>query len=159
VQLLRYKPAGRAASLDYLAQRLSPSQIDALPALVRRLVARGDLSVRIDCAMVPLLSRAFEDPAPLVALGVFGCEANRSLGAVKPDGRAAPCSFLDARHAAAWRDVSRDPVEPCRSCALRSICRGGCRVVAEHVAGDAFVPDPECPRVVAHAVADRGARA
>ena len=150
VQLLRYKPAGRAASLDYLARRLSSSQVDALPALVRRLVARGDLSVRIDCAMVPLLSSAFDDPSALVALGVFGCEANRSLGAIKTDGRDAPCSFLDAAHADRWRDVSRDPEEPCRSCALRSICRGGCRVVAEHVAGDAFAPDPECPRVVAH---------
>jgi radical SAM protein with 4Fe4S-binding SPASM domain len=150
VQLLRYKPAGRAASLDYLAQRLWSSQVDALPAVVRRLVARGDLSVRIDCAMVPLLSRAFDDPSSLVALGVFGCEANRSLGAVKPDGRDAPCSFLDAEHRDRWRDVTIDAAEPCRSCALRSICRGGCRVVAEHLAGDAFAPDPECPRVVAH---------
>jgi hypothetical protein len=29
---------------------------------------------------------------------------------------------------------------------LRSVCRGGCRVVSEHLSGN-FVPDPECPRV------------
>ena len=66
-QLLRYKPAGRAATLDYLARRLSPAQVDAfgdtLRALTREHVredAAESFSIRIDCSMVPFLSG---DPA------------------------------------------------------------------------------------------------
>ena len=77
-------------------------------------------------------------------------------------GRASPCSF--------WRDgdelgedlerglgdrhgneglsrLAAEPSEPCSTCSLRPVCRGGCRVVAKHVLGSAG-SDPECPRVV-----------
>jgi pyruvate-formate lyase-activating enzyme len=52
LQLLRYKPAGRAASLDYLARRLTPAQCDALGETLRALAPTlGDgFSVRVDCA-------------------------------------------------------------------------------------------------------------
>ena len=45
-QLLRYKPAGRAASLDYLARRLTPEQGRRLGPLLRRLAERGRLAER-----------------------------------------------------------------------------------------------------------------
>ena len=50
LQLLRYKPAGRAASLDYLARRLTPAQCDALGETLRSLSPTlGDgFSVRVD---------------------------------------------------------------------------------------------------------------
>jgi pyrroloquinoline quinone biosynthesis protein E len=143
VQLLRYKPAGRAASIEYLTKRLSPSQVVELPSVIRRVVGR--ISVRIDCALVPLVAGEFsvED---LLALGVMGCEAGRGLAAVDVRGEESPCSFTRGRAPDAYRDYAKALPEPCASCSIRSVCRGGCRVVAEHL-GDVNAPDPECPRV------------
>jgi radical SAM protein with 4Fe4S-binding SPASM domain len=164
LQLLRYKPAGRAASLDYLARRTTRAQNDALHAVLERLVrTHGDsLSVRIDCALVPMLSSHVSDVNALARWGVFGCEAGRHLVAVDRAGALAPCSFVhatgecrDTSFDSAWeargdlagfRAFVASPPEPCASCALRSVCRGGCKVVSAHF-GSAMSPDPECPRV------------
>lgn len=164
LQLLRYKPAGRAASLEYLARRLTPEQIAELYPTIGRIVRQGKLSVRIDCALVPLLSANVTSPEQVRALerfGVFGCEAGRHLSASRNDGRIAPCSFAEAGPSevraidTAWeKDPSLDrfrayhaaPPEPCASCPLRPVCRGGCQVVSQHLKGG-FEPDPECPRV------------
>jgi radical SAM protein with 4Fe4S-binding SPASM domain len=167
-QLLRYKPAGRAASIEYLARRLSSEQARSLGPTLRRLAATvcasGDFNVRIDCAMVPFLSAdetIAKDPDALARWGVFGCEAAGALAAFTVDGRVAPCSFarssgLDATslasHAgdpelARWRAHVAAPPEPCASCSLRTVCKGGCKVVASFVKG-VHGPDPECPRVI-----------
>jgi radical SAM protein with 4Fe4S-binding SPASM domain len=113
----------------------------------------GAFHIRIDCALVPFLS---VDPTlgaeRLARLGVFGCEAADRLSAVRVDGRVAPCSFAppaDEEGLAAWRAYVAAPAEPCASCTLRSVCKGGCKVVASFVAGE-HGPDPECPRVRAH---------
>jgi radical SAM protein with 4Fe4S-binding SPASM domain len=170
-QLLRYKPAGRAASLDYLARRLAPEQARALGprlrALSESLCADGAFHVRIDCALVPFLSAddaLVGDPARLSRFGIFGCEAGGALAAVRTDGRVAPCSFaapadlpgedLATGHAAdptlrRWRAYLAAPPEPCASCPIRAVCKGGCKVVAGFVDG-VHGPDPECPRVLAH---------
>ncbi len=166
MQLLRYKPAGRAASPEYLARRLTPAQARALGPTLRALVAEhgGDLSFRIDCALVPLVAEAFPDPAVLARFGVFGCEAGRHLAAVRRDGSVAGCSFAteSGGHTRAlgvtwttdpaleaFRAFVRAPPEPCRTCPVREVCRGGCKVVTAHLE-DAMGPDPECPRVIAH---------
>ncbi|HZF51635.1 MAG TPA: radical SAM protein [Polyangiaceae bacterium] len=180
-QLLRYKPAGRARGADYLAARLSNEQVRSLLPSLESIARERSLSLRIDCALVPLLSASPLDPSALARFGVLGCEAGRHLAAVRIDGLIAPCSFASpsgadvhsgfghasdgrkdqapeiAETPAPWE---RDPVltafrhlpdvEPCRSCSLREVCRGGCRIVAEHTGG-ALGPDPECPRVLAHA--------
>jgi radical SAM protein with 4Fe4S-binding SPASM domain len=162
-QLLRYKPAGRARSAEYLAARLGPDEIDALLPTIERAARATRLSLRVDCALVPLLASTPLDAGVLERFGVFGCEAGRHLAAVRVDGALAPCSFgprspvessalADGRAAedegfAAWS--APHDAEPCALCSLRSVCRGGCRVVAEHVDG-ALGPDPECPRVRAH---------
>ena len=161
-QLLRYKPAGRAASLEYLARRLRPEQVARFPTLLRALYTEHapSLGLRIDCALVPFLSGDAEiDASVLARAGVFGCEAGAALEAVRADGRRAPCSFgpaADAHTTAAIDAFTAAPPEPCASCRLRTVCRGGCRVVAgfaAHGADDgearpfAFAPDPECPRV------------
>jgi radical SAM protein with 4Fe4S-binding SPASM domain len=166
-QLLRYKPAGRAASLDYAAQRLSPDQVREFPGVLRALSRAGDgrFSIRIDCALVPFLSAdeaIAGDPSLLTRFGVFGCEAGAALAAVDVHGRVAPCSFAPATslpvaslargHArdadlAPWRASPAE--EPCASCALRSVCKGGCKVVSSFLLG-APAADPECPRVRAH---------
>jgi radical SAM protein with 4Fe4S-binding SPASM domain len=168
-QLLRYKPAGRAATLDYLAQRLSPDQARELGPLLRRLAAGvcadGAFHVRIDCALVAFLSADADlaaHPDRLARFGVFGCEAAGALAAFTIEGRVAPCSFAGstklaatdlASHAddpdlAAWRRYVEHPAEPCASCSLRAVCKGGCKVVAGFLEG-ALGPDPECPRVIA----------
>jgi MoaA/NifB/PqqE/SkfB family radical SAM enzyme len=189
IQLLRYKPAGRADDAGYEGHRLEPEQVRALwpaiEALCARPQERSRLRVRIDCAMVPLLSEALLEAVPdapraLAALGVFGCEAARHLGALTVNGDAAACSFFSLAAPVtkggdpqnppalvALRLPSRDlgatwdgdaglaglrayhaaPPEPCRSCALFSVCRGGCQVVSRRSRGS-FAPDPECPRVM-----------
>ena len=157
IQLLRLKPSGRGR-LDYLASRLTPAQIAEVPARVRSLVEERSLAVRIDCALVPFLAPGISDPQELVRLGVMGCEAGRSLVAIRAHGAGAPCSFWpDASvSGAGWDDdptlaslraYGARPPEPCASCAARASCRSGCRIVAEHLTGDPFAPDPECPRV------------
>lgn len=148
-QLLRYKPAGRAKSLDYLERRLTPTQIAALPSAIAAIADPPRFSVRIDCALVPLLSPAFDDVAKLRALGVMGCEAGRSLEAVTVAGARSPCSFLAADDDSSARYADA-PAAPCDACSIRAVCRGGCRVVARHLGGDMNAPDPECPRVRAY---------
>jgi pyrroloquinoline quinone biosynthesis protein E len=171
IQLLRYKPAGRADDATYEARRLSREQVSALWPTIERLIAARALRVRIDCAMVPLLSEALlaavaDAPRRLASLGVFGCEAARHLGALTVRGDAVACSFFtlsphvplrrkQSRADEAWdnepalallRAYHAAPPEPCRSCLLASVCRGGCQIVSLRAHG-AFAPDPECPRV------------
>lgn len=160
-QLLRYKPAGRATTLDYRAKRLTPEQARSLGPLLRDLAAADLMRVRIDCALVPFLSAdpdLASRPDELARWGVFGCEAGSALAATRVDGRISPCSFASPSSLAA-RDIRRgwhddatlreyrafveSPPEPCASCSLRPICRGGCKIVG------GFRPDPECPRVLA----------
>ena len=167
-QLLRYKPAGRAKRLDYLARRLTPDQVERFGPLLREL-ARDlpELRLRIDCALVPFLVDDAELARPdlLARWGVLGCEAGAALAATRVDGRVLPCSFaaptaIDARDVAGpgWEDDAllaqfrafpANPPEPCASCTLRSVCRGGCKIVAQHLEHleRNVGPDPECPRV------------
>jgi radical SAM protein with 4Fe4S-binding SPASM domain len=164
-QLLRYKPAGRAARLDYLDRRLTPDQALAFAPFLRAYVARPKrLRVRIDCALVPFLSADRSiDPERVRRLGILGCEAGSALAAVRSDGRIAPCSFADPCDLGAedfasfehdptlarFRAHAASPPEPCASCLLRHACRGGCKVVTKFLSPQTggFAPDPECPRV------------
>jgi radical SAM protein with 4Fe4S-binding SPASM domain len=170
-QLLRYKPAGRAASVEYLTRRLRPEQARVLGPTLRALTPAREsghaFSIRIDCALVPFLSADEElgrDAARLVRFGIFGCEAAGALAAVTVDGFVAPCSFakpsqlraanLERGYAAdadlgRWRVYNDARDEPCASCALRPVCKGGCKIVASFV-GAGHGPDPECPRVLAY---------
>jgi len=166
VQLLRYKPSGRARSLDYLTRRLTPEQVAALGVDVEALVSRlaGRARVRIDCALLPLLSLhpAFSDADALKKHGVMGCEAGENLWAVRARGSVAPCSFTGSDEGNALTEAASDtglsafrawnsaPDEPCASCTLFRACKGGCKVVSSFLS-DAHGPDPECPRVRAHA--------
>lgn len=153
VQLLRYKPAGRAASLEYLARRMTPAQCDAVGRGLSGWATRfeGRLSLRVDCALVPLLSEHLGDAATLARFGVFGCEAGGHLGSVRTDGAMRGCSFVtddaeDVLSVAVFRAWRAAPAEPCASCRLREVCRGGCKVVTRHLGGG-MGADPECPRV------------
>ncbi len=116
-----------------------------------------------------MLAHHAPDRALLAELAVYGCTGGDFLIGAKPDGRITACSFAappphhprpvvteladywarpDAFGAfRTWRDAR----EPCASCTYHALCRGGCKVVSAHVAGDASLPDPECPRVIDHA--------
>lgn len=162
LQLLRYKPAGRGADL-YASRSLSFEELGALAQLVRRMGGTSRLSLRIDCALVPLLAGLLGDSCSVELLrrtGVFGCEAGRYLGGVGVSGMLAPCScWPGATCSGGWdddpqmariRDWHARLPEPCSGCDLASVCRGGCQVVSLFRLG-ALGPDPECPRVIRHA--------
>lgn len=146
LQLLRYKPAGRGAGIEYLTRRLARAQRRALWPLLRTLHERysSRLSVRIDCALVPLLSDELAGVSSLEKLGVWGCEAGRHLGAVDHRGASSRCSFLGEDQG--FAQPLAQTLEPCEGCAVRSVCRGGCRVITRRLAGREL-GDPECPRV------------
>lgn len=164
VELLRFKPAGRGRDV-YEDMRLSPEQADALLETILDLAAQyPETTLKVDCSLVPFLCAAEPPVEVLERFGIFGCEAAHALIAVSHERRLMPCSFLpeaaepvDALSAwddhptlAAYRHHHERAPEPCASCAYRTVCKGGCRAVSLHLTGDAFAPDPECPRVIAH---------
>jgi len=166
VELLRFKPTGRAKA-SYFGVRLCESRGRRLMPLVTELARKyASVNMKIDCSLVPFLCATDPDPELLRTFGVIGCEAGNVLAAVRADLNATACSFVesslgDARtlisswtdneELQAWRGWAARAPEPCRSCAYRDICKGGCKVVSLAVNGETFTPDPECPRVLAHA--------
>lgn len=181
VELLRYKPAGRAATGEYLDLRLTTEQGRAFFPHVFEWTRRYRIRIKMDCSFVPFLCWHAPERAKLNDFLVQGCAAGNYLMAVKPDGRATGCSFWEGAEGAlddvaarwsepesfglfrGWTRKSHSPVagppEPCRSCAYLEICRGGCRAVAQFLTGDPQSPDPECPRVVQHVAGEREAAA
>jgi len=161
-QWLRMKPSGRGRA----AWRAVSPPAEALDGLLPRLLAAEaatGLRIRVDCALLPFVVDALA-PEPAAAMGLRGCPGGDSLLTRSADGGLAPCSFVAARPAETvaaawasdptllgWRERAAAPPEPCGSCPHQAICRGGCRAVAEALTGDALAPDPQCPRVRAHA--------
>lgn len=163
VELLRLKPAGRGRD-EWWERRPTEEQNRALlPKLlaIRKRFAR--VSLKVDCSFAPMVAATGADPEVLEFFSVLGCEGGDYLVGIDAAGRVKPCSFEHdpsqsfpaADLAARWNDEvfshyrSRKAPEPCASCEYQSVCRGGCRVVAKFMTGDANAPDPECPRVIA----------
>jgi radical SAM protein with 4Fe4S-binding SPASM domain len=165
IEVLRFKPAGRGRAV-YEDFRLTPEQGASLFERLERLGRRHrGLAIKVDCSLVPLVCAANPPLERLEQFAVFGCEAGNALAAVRANLDATPCSFIEARvggvrdlvdgweqspELGRWRSHFEGPGEPCASCPYRTVCKGGCRVVSGHVAGDPFAPDPECPRVIAY---------
>lgn len=146
VQLLRLKPAGRAAAV-YAERRLTAEQGLALwPVAQTLLEEHPGVTFRIDCALVPFLAAHDVDPQRMTRFGILGCHGGDALLSVDPTGGEHPCSFETGPVDPAWREGVTEGA--CASCPWRAVCRGGCHVVARHVTGRAFAPDPECPRVL-----------
>lgn len=159
-QWLRYKPAGRGAAA-WATLAPSPAQLDGVFPESLRQEARTGMVIRFDCALVPFVADAVGDAARLEQLGVVGCPGGVGLWARSADGGWAPCSFAPGQTTSAplperwrtdptlqaWRARAEAPPAPCDQCAVARVCRGGCRVVAAHLVGDAMAPDPQCPRV------------
>lgn len=174
VELLRFKPAGRGARA-YGELRCTDAQHRAFLPAILAAARRHAVRVKVDCSYTPMLAHHRPDPALLAQLAVYGCTGGDFLIGAKPGGQLTACSFAappppDARGdrprvtalAAYWAAPDafgafrhwRAAAEPCASCDYHALCRGGCKVVSAHVAGDLAAPDPECPRVVDHAAAD-----
>ena len=173
VELLRFKPAGRGREA-YQALACSDAQHRAFWPTVKRLTARHRVRVRVDCSYTPML--AWHDPGPelLASLAVYGCTGGDFLVGARASGTLTACSFaappeerprVDGLGAYWTRPDAfgafrrwREAEAPCNACAYHDLCRGGCKVVSAHVAGDARAPDPECPRVVDFGAAAPAAR-
>lgn len=165
VELLRFKPAGRGARRDtYDALRCTDAQHRELLPTALQLSRRHRVRVRVDCSFTPMLAHHQPPPELLRFLAVYGCAGGDLLIAARAGGQLAACSFAPPVNTAASELRAYFPAaaafapfrgwpaaqEPCRSCQYLALCRGGCRVVAAHVSGDARAPDPECPRVLAY---------
>ncbi|HET6613958.1 MAG TPA: radical SAM protein [Kofleriaceae bacterium] len=172
VELLRFKPSGRGAAAH---RTLAPTdaQNRALWPVIAAAVKKHRMRARADCSLTPMIAHHEPDPEMLARLAVYGCTGGDFLVGVKASGQVAACSFAapprkrpSAHDLAdywqqdgafgAFRQWKSTP-EPCRSCRYFSLCRGGCKAVSAHLAGDPRAPDPECPRVIdfARAKGDR----
>jgi len=165
IELLRFKPSGRGVRA-FAAASCSDAQHRAFLPAVLAASRRHRMRVRVDCSFTPMIVHHRPDRELLAGLAVYGCTAGDFLVGAKADGRVTGCSFaapppgrpqIDALADYWARDDAfapfrawRDAAEPCRSCAYHDLCRGGCKVVSRHLAGDEQLPDPQCPRVVDH---------
>ena len=160
-QWLRYKPTGRGRE-HYDRFALTKIQRESLFSLALDIEKHFSITIRWDCAMFPFLADQEIPASRLRQLGVLGCTGGERLWSRDIEGGFAPCSFVSSDHSEqrvaerwrvdstvqAWRQRAAAPPEPCNTCDYRSLCRGGCRVVAEYLTGDSLAPDPECPRVL-----------
>ncbi len=176
IELLRFKPSGRGAAA-YGELRCSDAQHRAFLPAILAAAARHKVRVKVDCSYTPMLAHHRPDQALLAQLAVYGCTGGDFLIGAKPGGQLTACSFAappppvpgadrprvtDLR--AYWSRPGafgafrtwRNAQEPCASCEYHALCRGGCKVVSAHAAGDPSAPDPECPRVVDHRVTAPG---
>jgi len=162
IELLRFKPAGRAVPL-YSRERTTYEQNVALMPQLQELSRQHRLTTKIDCSFIPML--CYHDPPRevLTAMATYGCEAANVLVGARSDGRVSGCSFLPDEGISvfqlkdAWNDHPRLQrlrtwtqriCEPCASCAYLDLCKGGCHAVSASVTGNEDAPDPDCPRVV-----------
>jgi len=162
-QWLRFKPAGRGRDAWSSLAPSTDELVSVWPTALALEETYG-LTIRFDCALVPFLAAHGLPVQHLEALGVSGCPAGESLWARTANGQWNPCSFAHSLTPQfvspspaqawqteptlnAWRMRAAQPQGACATCDYRAICRGGCRVVAHHLAGDALAPDPQCPRV------------
>lgn len=165
VELLRFKPAGRGIQA-FASMTCSDAQHRAFLPKVLGGAKRHRLRIRVDCSYMPMLAHHKPSKELLAQLAVYGCTGGDFLIGAKANGQVSACSFAAApiggpkvdELADYWEERGafgafrtwRDAEEPCVSCDYHQLCRGGCKVVSRHLAGDEASPDPECPRVVDH---------
>jgi radical SAM protein with 4Fe4S-binding SPASM domain len=164
LELLRYKPAGRAARDpdEYRRFDLDDRQAWDFYPKIARLTKKYRTRLSIDCSLTPYVYCHNLDAKKLDFFGVTGCSGGNMLCGVSADGAVAPCSFActegkKVHNIQEWwggeetffsfRNWEAAAPEPCRSCRYLSLCHGGCHVVAKHLTGDIYFPDPGCPIV------------
>ena len=161
VELLRFKPAGRAVD-EFFEMDLDPDQAKAFYPLVKKLTKKYRMNIRLDCSFMPMVFYHRPDPRRASFFSVAGCFGGDQLMGIRPDGAVNACSFAptenwDANQVSNWwkrsdafapfRDWDKEPPTPCDVCEYLPLCRGGCHVVALAVKGSLNKPDPGCPIV------------
>jgi radical SAM protein with 4Fe4S-binding SPASM domain len=160
VELLRFKPSGRAAGGGLFGEMdLTPDMYAALVRTVERLMIRHRTRIKLDCSLVPAVASAGVSKTLMEIFGVSGCEGGNELCAIDARGAVRGCSFARNTECGAGTLESRWNMESafrefraweekgarvCLDCRYFDICRGGCHVVSEHVNGDWYAPDPSC---------------
>lgn len=162
IELLRLKPAGRAADQLYYDNRLTDEQNREFLPLLKRLFRKYRVHLKIDCSFVPMVVWHKPDKKLLERLSLYGCEAGAVLLGISPTGKVSGCSFLSAddtvesfpesltqsAHLQECKNWTESAPEPCSSCEYLKLCCGGCRAVSLYTENQFSAPDPECPRVV-----------
>lgn len=160
IEFLKYKPSGRGRA-HYQQFSLSQEMVRSFYPLILSLQGESKIELKIDCSFIPALLYHKPPVDELEALAVTGCDGGNLLLGVKSNGTFSACSFVEnnenvadinelwhtSTHLNAFRNWTKNPPEPCRSCEYLAICRGGCRAVALHLTGRFDAPDPECPFV------------
>jgi len=162
IELLRFKPSGRAKSI-YQEKKTTYEQNCRLLPDLQGLIEKHDLTVKIDCSFLPMLCYQLPPRDLLQVMGVCGCEAGNYLLGVLHDGQVCACSFLpslgiqvddlpekwpDNQALEGLRNWHLNPPQPCADCDYLDICKGGCHAVALAVSGKINAPDPDCPWMV-----------
>jgi len=158
IAFLRLKPFGRGRR-DYYEHRTTPGQNERLAPMVASLSEKHQIASKFDCSLMPMLCRHRPDKETLERFCVQGCEAGSYVIGISSDGFVSGCGFLahgdisildlpgkwkEDEYLNRLRSCPNKIKEPCASCEYLSVCRGGCRAVADFVTGSVFEPDPEC---------------
>lgn len=170
ILFLRFKSAGRGKKF-YKEMALTKQQNKKLFPLIKKLQRENkNILFEVDCSFVPMI--CFHKPSfkKLKFFAVEGCVAGNILLGSLPDGRFNACSICPdtggslfnlqrewdtSEHLNRFRQWTTKAKEPCKSCFYLDICKGGCHIIAEHLTGNFFEPDPECPIVVEFKVKNR----
>ncbi len=160
IEFLKYKPSGRG-KLSYQHFALTQEMIRKFYPMILSMQEDSSIELKIDCSFIPALMYHKPPKDELEALAVTGCDGGNTLLGLKSDGTFSACSFVKndenvddicelwdtSTHLNAFREWTKNPPEPCKSCKYLDICRGGCRAIAVHLTGNFNAPDPECPFV------------
>ncbi|THB80730.1 MAG: SPASM domain-containing protein [Desulfobacteraceae bacterium] len=162
IEILRFKPAGRAANRYMDESTTFEQNIQLIPHLAG-LSEKTGVTAKIDCSFVPMLCYHNPPKEALHSMATYGCEAGNVLLGVRSNGEVAGCSFLSGSGLSVFdfdKGFSRNPdlermtgwaenaPAPCKNCDYLEICKGGCRAVSLAMTGDLWSPDPDCPKIV-----------
>lgn len=163
IELLRIKPTGRADK-HYNEMKLTKQQIIDFFPLLKKIARKTKVRLKADCSFLPMIAYHKPNKNLMENFSVYGCEAGSVLLGVNSKGQFAGCSFLankesifdikekwdNSTHLNACRSVINDLPAPCKECHYLSICKGGCRAVAQYYNANKTIPDPECPFITSN---------
>lgn len=158
IELLRIKPTGRADAHYHNMKLTEKQNIEFFP-LVKKIANKTGIRLKADCSFLPMIAFHKPNKKLMEKFSVYGCEAGAVLLGVNSNGHFAGCSFLKnnesifdikekwetSSHLHYCRSVTNNLSSLCRTCEYLSICKGGCRAVANFYNSNKIIPDPECP--------------
>jgi len=134
---------------EYIEKRLTNEQLEKAVSILEKYknVMDIDSEVLIDFSFKKTYKYNF-------------CGLGRFVARIKNNGELTPCSFFSEDYGNILKiDFQKDfwnnhglekmakfPVK-CLNCKKNYFCNGGCRVISNHLLGDACLPDPRCPHL------------